>query len=138
MSRNHPQRLMHIVRMGDSQSHRLWRRTHTFITTDKKLHAQLLDMRRAAEQHGLDALASNQVGLEQSAVVLRREDGSWQTFVNPRVDRISEGAEEDWERCPSIPYLRCRVRRHEHVLVSFEDSKLKDHEEELRFGCVVV
>jgi peptide deformylase len=59
-------------------------------------------------------------------------DGDALAFVNPEITVVGEGVVEGWEGCLSIPDVRGRVPRAQHIKVSALDRHGKRFELELR------
>ena len=76
----------------------------------------LNDMKKTADHYRLHTLASNQVGLEANACILKTGE-NWKTLLNPKIIAISEATKESYEMCPSFPLLKFKIKRHDDIKV---------------------
>jgi len=119
-----------VLRMGDA---RLLRTAEAVTDFDSDaLHLlvhDLLDTMRAENGAGL---AAPQIGVNLQVVVFGgmqanprypgRPAVPLTVLINPRIDPLGEVQEEDWEGCLSVPGLRGKVPRWQHIRYQGKDA----------------
>ena len=119
-----------VLRMGDA---RLLRTAGAVTDFDSDaLHLlvhDLLDTMRAENGAGL---AAPQIGVNLQVVVFGgmqanprypgRPAVPLTVLINPRIDPLGEVQEEDWEGCLSVPGLRGKVPRWQHIRYQGKDA----------------
>lgn len=108
-----------VLRMGDP---RLWQRAapvERFGTPE--LAALLEDLRDTMAAKNGAGLAAPQIGVPLQVVIFGMEHNSrypdaepvpYTELINPTLTPLSQGTEEDWEGCLSVPGLRGMVPRY--------------------------
>ncbi|MCD8004851.1 MAG: peptide deformylase [Oscillospiraceae bacterium] len=100
-----------IITKGDPV---LTKACHPVTRFDEKLHALLDDMRDTLLQAQGVGLAAPQVGILRRAVLVMNEREEIIELVNPEIV-FTEGEQEGFEGCLSVPGLYGRVTRPERV-----------------------
>jgi len=87
------------------------------------------------------SLSANQIGSEHNMFVIRQKikDNQWfyedkgyySVFINPRICKVSQKIEENWEYCASFPWLRAKVPRFLKIKVEYDDEGLNTREKVL-------
>jgi peptide deformylase len=143
---NPPMAVREILKMGDPRLLRVARPVTEFDTA--ALHAlvrDLFDTMAAANGAGL---AAPQIGVDLQVVVFGFERLArypeappvpLTVLVNPVVEPLDAQLAEGWEGCLSVPGLRGRVPRHQHIRYRGFDAHGRPVEREAHgFHAVVV
>lgn len=87
---------------------------------DARLHILLDDLRETLHDAQGAGLAAPQVGILRRAVIVSDEDENMTELVNP-VLIYSEGSQDGWEGCLSVPGMYGMVNRPYKVIVKAQD-----------------
>lgn len=112
-----------ILKMGDPRLLRVSRPVQRFGTPELRALVQdMQDTMRAASGAGI---AAPQIGVDLQVVIFGssqanprypdREPIAATVLINPVVTPLGSAQEDDWEGCLSVPGLRGRVPRWQHV-----------------------
>ncbi|EWS73693.1 peptide deformylase (macronuclear) [Tetrahymena thermophila SB210] len=107
----------------------------------KQLKQSILDMKKTAFVYQLPYLSSNQIGIEKSVVVFSNkivenkyydsEYVKFDTYLNPKITKISNQKLEDFEECTSTFGIESQVERHTDILIQYMDEEGNMKEEEM-------
>lgn len=115
-----------ILVQGDET---LNKKCHSVTSFDAKLHGLLDDMVETMKKNNGVGLAAPQVGILRRAVVVRNEDDEIYELINPEIVS-TEGEQEDFEGCLSVPGMYGIVKRPMRVRVRAQDRNGKTYEVE--------
>ncbi|KAL4475781.1 hypothetical protein ABPG72_011558 [Tetrahymena utriculariae] len=107
----------------------------------KQLKQSILDMKKTAYVYQLPYLASNQIGIEKNIVVFSKkivekqyydsEYIKFDTYLNPKITKISNQTLIDFEECQSTIGIESQVVRHSDILIQYMDEEGNSKEEEM-------
>jgi len=104
----------------------------------------MIDTQRAANGAGI---AGPQVGCMKRVFIIEnqanpryplKEEFSLLVAINPKVTPLSDTQVDSWEGCLSIPDIRGRLRRYDHIMLEAYDRDGKLYRHELKGFAAVV
>jgi peptide deformylase len=115
--------VLQISTLRDLEDCKLDEAASSIVSITKKISDFLVpSLIQTAKFHGLVSLSCNNVNLTPAAFVIHKDlkAGIWtgysgndyQVFLNPRVLEVAEPITEEFEVCPSVPFVRAKVPRH--------------------------
>jgi peptide deformylase len=135
-----------ILRMGDPRLLRVAQPVTAFDTPE--LHALVQDMLDTMASAGGIGLAAPQIGVDLQVVVFgferaarypQAEPVPMTVLVNPVIELLGMEQAEGWEGCLSVPGLRGKVPRYQHIRYRGRDARGQPIDREARgFHAVVV
>ena len=88
---------------------------------DDELMQTLTNMKDTINAYNLDGLASIQIGIPQSILVLKKDDGTFIEMMNSRIIRRKDKVEVE-EKTMYYPNYNYKVERENWVSVTYEDT----------------
>ncbi|KAL4450257.1 hypothetical protein ABPG74_008963 [Tetrahymena malaccensis] len=98
-------------------------------------------MKKTAFVYQLPYLTSNQIGIEKNVVVFSNklvensyynsEYAKFDTYLNPKITKISSQTIEDYEECSSTIGIESQVIRHTDIQIQYMDEEGNTKEEEM-------
>jgi peptide deformylase len=129
----------HVLRMGDPRLLAIAEPVAAFDTP--QLHALVGDLMDTMQAEDGAGLAAPQIGVGLRVVVFGFEINSRYpdadavpetVLVNPLIEPLADGKDDDWEGCLSVPGLRGVVPRYSHIRYSGFDHQGNAIEREAR------
>lgn len=111
-----------ILRMGDPRLLKSAQPVQQFDTP--ALHALILDLQDTMQAADGAGLAAPQIGVDLAVVIFGFDHNERYpdapavprtVLINPQIEPLGPGQEEDWEGCLSVPGLRGIVPRWSHI-----------------------
>lgn len=115
-----------IIERGDAV---LGKKSHPVTNFDQRLHDLIDDMRETLERAQGYGLAAPQVGILRRVVLVTNSEGQVLELVNPEII-ATDGEQEGFEGCLSVPGLYGWVRRPYYAKVRAQDRDGKTFEVE--------
>lgn len=118
-----------ILRMGDTRLMQRAEEVASFNTPE--LHQLLTDMQETMLAHEGIGLAAPQIGIPLRVVIFGMEHSTrypdapaipYTVLINPLLISLGDETSEAWEGCLSLPDLRGKVTRPEHVRYRGHDA----------------
>lgn len=129
----------HVLRMGDPRLLAIAEPVAAFDTP--QLHALVGDLMDTMQAEDGAGLAAPQIGVGLRVVVFGFDINSRYpdadavpetVLVNPLIEPLADGKDDDWEGCLSVPGLRGVVPRYSHIRYSGFDHQGNAIEREAR------
>ena len=126
-----------ICRMGNPILRKKARQVPKNYLETERFSQLLLDMKDSMKHYGGIGIAAPQIGVDLSVALIelmgfnrygQEVNLPLTTFINPKIEYLTEEKQGFWEGCLSVPGLRGFVERPNKVKVTYMNEKGEDKE----------
>ncbi len=91
---------------------------------DDDLHSVIQDLKDTIDEHNTDALASIQIAIPMSIIVIKEKDGTFTEIINPRIIG-KKGSIISEESSLYYPNTTHKVKRYNEIKLIYQDKEAK-------------